>query len=70
MEQKVVTLGEALPKEIARCRKLVEIYKEIPTGGFGAAVIQQDIDAAEAAQASGDTVGMLRSYHKLKKYKS
>jgi len=49
-----------------RCRDLIKIYDTIPTGAFGAAMIKQDIVAAEKAMASGDTVQMLRYYKALK----
>lgn len=61
------TLGEALPGEIERCRKLLDAYREIgPVGNFGAAMIRLEIDAAVRATATGDVVAMLRAYESLK----
>ena len=41
-------------------RRVQGYYKEIgPAGMFGAAMIEQDLRAAEAALASGDVVAML-----------
>ena len=61
------TLAEALPKEIARCEHLVEIYKELgPVGIFARTMIQIDIDAAKRATVEMDAVGMLRAYEKLR----
>lgn len=60
------TLGDALPRELARCRELVLIYDSIPTGVFGAMMIRRDIAEGEAAQASGDVVRMIRAYDALK----
>lgn len=61
------TLGDAFPRELARNRQLLELYREIgPAGSFGAAMIQADIEAAEQALASGDVVEMLRAYPKLR----
>lgn len=61
------TLGDDLPRELARCRKLLGIYKEIgPNGAFGYAMIEADIARAEAALASGDLTAMIRAYQALK----
>jgi len=61
------SLAEALPKEQARVREVLGHYKEIgPAGAFGAAMIEQDLSAADRAVASGDVVAMLRAYQTLK----
>lgn len=61
------TLGDALPKEMARVREVLGHYKEIgPAGAFGAAMIEQDLRAADKAVMSGDLVAMLRAYETLK----
>jgi hypothetical protein len=66
MSDKVETLGDALPKEMARVREVLGHYKEIgPAGIFGAAMIEQDLRAADAAVMSGDVVAMLKSYKTL-----
>jgi len=57
---------EGLHQELNRNRELLDAYLEIPTGGFGAMVIQQKIDRAEKAIANGDTTEMLRCYQDLK----
>ena len=49
MSNKVETLGDALPKEMARVRE----------------VIEQDLRAADAAVMSGDVVAMLKAYKTL-----
>lgn len=59
-------LAEGLRDEMRRCRKLLEVYREIPGGAFGAALIEESIEAAEDAQASGDVVAMLSAYQRLK----
>jgi hypothetical protein len=47
------TLADALPKEMARVREILGYYKEIgPAGMFGAAMIEQDLRAADAAVMS------------------
>lgn len=61
------TLGDALPKEQARVREVLGIYKSIgPAGTFAAMLIEQDLQAADRAVISGDLVSMLRAYEKLK----
>ena len=60
------TLGDALPKQIARCQELLEEYKSIgPSGMFGYSMIKLDIDRAVKALASGDIVAMLQAYKAL-----
>ena len=59
-------LPEAMEKEIQRNRELVDVYKTIPTGGFGAMMIDRDIKEGVAALASGDVIRILRSYESLK----
>ncbi len=59
-------LIEGLNTELERNRELLGVYESIPTGAFGALVIQQAITAAESAMASGDIVEMVRAYKGLK----
>ena len=60
-------LAEALPREMARVRKVLGHYREIgPAGMFGAAMIERDLRAADRAVMSGDVVAMLRSLETLK----
>jgi len=51
-----------------RCRELLKLYEEIPTGAFGAMMIRKEILDAEKAIANGDTIEMMRSYKSLKEY--
>jgi hypothetical protein len=61
------TLGDALPKEIARVREVLGHYKELgPVGMFGAMFIEQDLQAADRAVMSGDVVAMLQAFETLK----
>jgi hypothetical protein len=63
------TLGDALPKEMARVRdKLLPIYDSIPTGIFAATMMRQDLDRAAKAMAAGDVMEMLSCYESLKGY--
>lgn len=60
------TLAETLPREMARVREVLGHYREIgPAGMFGAAMIEQDLRAADRAVMSGDVVAMLRSLKTL-----
>lgn len=62
-----VTLADALPKEIKRCRDLLKQYEAIGSAGqFGFIMISQDIANAEQAITEGDVVAMLRAYTALK----
>lgn len=66
------TLGDALPREMARVRdKVMPAYIEIgPAGQFALMFMRQDLDAATKALAEGDVIAMLRCYEKLKEYES
>jgi hypothetical protein len=66
MSTNIETLGDALPKQIARCQELLKEYAALgPVGAFGYAVIQQEINTAINATAQGDVVAMLRAYEAL-----
>jgi len=62
-------VATALGREIDRNRKLLEIYRQIPTGVFGAATIDQDIQEAVNALSSGDAVRIIRAYEAMKNNK-
>lgn len=64
-----MNLIEGILSEIKRCRGLVKIYESIPAGGFGAAMIKEDILEAEQALASDDTVEMVRCLEALRRCK-
>jgi hypothetical protein len=65
------TLGDQLPKEMARVRDdIMPAYIEIGQAGkFALAMMRVDLDAATKAIMEGDVVEMLRCYQKLKGYK-
>lgn len=61
------TLADALPREMARVREVLGLYRQIgPAGIFGASMIEQDLRNADRAMAAGDVVGMLRSLETLR----
>lgn len=57
---------EALADEIERNRKLLELYRQIPTGAFGAKMIELDIKNAVEALVSGDVVEIVEAYEAIK----
>ena len=58
---------QAILDEQKRCRALILEYKAIgPAGTFGAVMIQQDIEAGDAALASGDVVAMVAALKSLR----
>ena len=63
------TLAEALPREQARVRALLPIYREIgPAANFAIHMMEQSLQAADRAAASGDVVAMLRALKDLQEY--
>ena len=64
------TLGDALPKEMARVRDvLMPRYVEIgPAGMFALTMMRQDLNRAAKAMAEGDIPGMVAAYKSLKEY--
>ncbi len=64
------TLGDALPREMARVRdEVLPAYVAIgPAGALAAHLMRRDLDAAAKALAEGDVVAMLRFYESLKGY--
>lgn len=64
------TLADALPREQARCRELLGVYRSIGVpGALGAAMIEASLREAEAAVMSGDVVRVIKAYEDLKGYK-
>ncbi len=65
------SLGEAYPKEQARCRELLRQYEEIRNlpgvnVNFAVAMIEKTLKEADQAAISGDPVAMLRAYEAMK----
>ncbi|MBX3204018.1 MAG: hypothetical protein KF764_03055 [Labilithrix sp.] len=62
------TLGDALPKEMARVRdEVMPVYQEIGLSGVPALILMRHaLDQAAKAMASGDVVAMLRALEALK----
>ncbi len=72
MSEQPETLGDALPREMARIRdELMPLYLEIdPPGLFALTMMRGDLNAAAKAMAEGDVVAMLWAYESLKGYKA
>jgi len=67
----IETLGDALPKEIARVREVLGYYREIgPAGAIGAMFIENDLQAADRAMMSGDVVAMISALTALRGIKA
>ena len=64
------TLGDELPRQIARVRdELIPAYLECGIGGIPAVMLMRaDLDAANRAMIEGDAVAMLRICQKLKEW--
>lgn len=61
------SLGEELPKEQARVRRLLVEYTALgPVGAFGATFIEQALGAADQAVMRGDLAAMITAYKDLK----
>ena len=62
------TVGDALPREMARIRDVVmPAYQSIgPAGDFALAMMRANLDEAARALAEGDVVAMIRVYQSLK----
>ena len=63
------TLGEALPREQARVRGLITIYRSLgPIGEPTALMMEHSLQQADKAVMNGDVVEMMRVYEDLKGY--
>jgi hypothetical protein len=64
------TLGDELPRQIARVRdELIPVYLECGVGGsFAVTMMRADLDAASKAMIEGDVIEMLRICQKLKEW--
>lgn len=62
------TLGDALPREMARVRdQVMPAYVSIgPAGAFALVMIRAALDEAARSMAEGDVAAMIRAYEALK----
>lgn len=67
------TLGDALPKEMARVRELIVLYRDPELRGAGnlaARMMEISLRQADVAVMSGDLVAMIRAYEDLRGYEA
>jgi bacterioferritin-associated ferredoxin len=65
----VTTLAEELPRQQARVREMLPIYRECGRPAFMAlAIIEESLRKADEAAAAGDVVGMIRAVEDLRGY--
>jgi len=71
MSESITTLGDALPLECARVRKLITTYRDPILNGAGeiaARMMEASLQNADNAMVSGDVVAMMQAYEDLKGY--
>jgi hypothetical protein len=66
------SVGEAFPKEQQRLRDLLVIYRELEggVGMFGAMMIEQALQRADQAMASGDAVAIVQAFAAMREFES
>ena len=67
----MASLGEDLPKEQARVRKLILQYRDPMLNGAGniaAMLMEQALKEADSAIISGNVVAMIQAYRNLKDF--
>lgn len=64
------SVGEELPKEMARVRdKVIPAYESIgPAGQLGIIMMKASLDNAAKSLAEGDIIEIIRAYEDLKGY--
>jgi len=60
------SVGEDFSKEKARVRELLNVYRSIPQGAFGAVMLEDVLRRADQAVMSEDPLAILRSYEEMK----
>lgn len=71
MKAFALSLAEELPRQQARCRKLLEDVLTIgPSGIFLASMLRADLARAEKAAAAGDLAAMISACQVLEGYES
>ena len=63
------TLGDALPRETARVRALIPMYRSIgPAGNFAIMMMEQALQKADKAMIAGDFPSIIAVYQELKEF--
>jgi hypothetical protein len=63
-----MNLVEGVQSEIKRVTEIIQEYNKYEGGQFAAGLMQFDIDTAINLLATGDTVGLISIYQKLKEW--
>lgn len=65
-----MNLIEGLQSEMNRVRDIIAEYESLPKGAvrFAAAVMRADIEVAENAIATGNTIAMMRQLESLREF--
>jgi len=61
-----LNLIDGLNQELKRAKELLEQYNDIPTGAFGATVINNAIEFAEICMQENDPIELIMAYEALK----
>lgn len=59
-EHSMSNLAEEFCRQQERCRELLTVYKQIPTGSFGAMMLEDILRRADRAAMEQDPVAMLQ----------
>lgn len=67
-EKSMSSVGEEFPKEQARVRELIALYRSLPggVGNIGAMLMEGVLQRADQAAISGDVVAMVRSFEEMR----
>lgn len=64
------SVGDDFPREQARCRTVLGIYRDCgPAGAFAVTMIEATLREADASIASGDLVRILAAYQAMRGWK-
>jgi len=58
-------LFDGLNAELERAKELLDVYRSIPNGVFGAIIIDQTIEHAERSMHNNDVIEMIHAYKAL-----
>lgn len=67
-EKTTTTVGDDFPREQARLRELIAVYRGLPggVGTFVALMIEGVLCSADEAAMSGDLVAIIQSYNEMR----
>lgn len=63
------SLADKFPQEQARCRELLQAYRDLgPAGQFGATFIEATLREADRAAAEQDVAAMVRAFKRMQEH--